>query len=90
VVTDKGALIPTRITDLGDGTYEIRDVAIFNINKGESREAAVLIYWHLYSKQIEKSDANSDHWSTVPPELRLGFYAFIVSIHGPPNFILRL
>jgi hypothetical protein len=33
VVTDKGALIPTRITDLGDGTYEIRDVAIFNMDK---------------------------------------------------------
>ena len=30
VVTDKGALIPTRLTDLGDGTYEIRNVAKFS------------------------------------------------------------
>ena len=28
VVTDKGALIPTRLADRGDGTYEIRDVAV--------------------------------------------------------------
>ena len=26
VVTDKGAQIPTRLTDMADGTYEIRDM----------------------------------------------------------------
>jgi hypothetical protein len=30
VVTDKGAQIPTRLVDMGDGTYEIRNVSIIS------------------------------------------------------------